>query len=110
MNQNQGDFSPICGLNRATRRIKRNDSSPRLGFPIQRYDMRHWLKLCLAFGVALAVAGCGGGRDDTVIIGIAGPITGGSAAFGAQLKRGGEQAIEDVNASGGILGKKIQSP
>src|SRR5262245_17504885 len=72
--------------------------------------MRHSVKLCLAFSVALAVAGCSGGGDDTVVIAIAGPITGGSAAFGAQLKRGTEQAIEDVNAAGGIQGKKIKTP
>jgi branched-chain amino acid transport system substrate-binding protein len=34
-------------------------------------------------------------------------MTGGSAAFGAQLKNGVEQAVEDINAAGGILGQKI---
>src|SRR5262245_52120560 len=72
--------------------------------------MRHWLKLGLACGVALALAGCGSGGDDTVKLAIAGPITGGSAAFGAQLKNGVEQAIEDINAAGGIQGKKLQAP
>ena len=42
-----------------------------------------------------------------VKIGVAGPITGGSAAFGAQLKNGAEQAVADINAAGGILGQKI---
>lgn len=42
-----------------------------------------------------------------VKVAIAGPITGSSAAFGAQLKSGAEQAIEDINAAGGILGQKI---
>ena len=41
-------------------------------------------------------------------LGVGGPITGGSAAFGAQLKNGTEQAVEDINAAGGILGQKIQ--
>src|SRR5205807_2208919 len=43
-----------------------------------------------------------------VKLGVAGPITGGSAAFGAQLKNGVEQAVTDINAAGGILGQKIQ--
>src|SRR5262249_15344992 len=43
-----------------------------------------------------------------VKLGVAGPITGGSAAFGAQLKNGVEQAVEDINAAGGILGQKNQ--
>ena len=40
-------------------------------------------------------------------LGVGGPITGGSAAFGAQLKNGVEQAVEDINAAGGILGQKL---
>jgi branched-chain amino acid transport system substrate-binding protein len=40
-------------------------------------------------------------------IAVAGPITGGSAAFGAQLKNGVEQAVADINAAGGILGQKL---
>ena len=39
--------------------------------------------------------------------GLAGPFTGQNAAFGAQLKNGAEQAITDINASGGILKQKI---
>jgi branched-chain amino acid transport system substrate-binding protein len=42
-----------------------------------------------------------------VNVGVAGPITGANAAFGAQLKNGVEQAAFDINASGGILGQKI---
>jgi branched-chain amino acid transport system substrate-binding protein len=41
-------------------------------------------------------------------LGVGGPMTGPSAAFGAQLKNGVEQAAEDLNAAGGILGQKLQ--
>lgn len=47
------------------------------------------------------------GANAQVKLGIGGPITGGAAAFGAQLKMGAEQAAEDINAAGGVLGKKI---
>ncbi|MGH6770412.1 MAG: ABC transporter substrate-binding protein, partial [Xanthobacteraceae bacterium] len=40
-------------------------------------------------------------------LGVGGPITGGAAAFGAQLKNGVEQAVADINAAGGILGQQI---
>jgi branched-chain amino acid transport system substrate-binding protein len=40
-------------------------------------------------------------------IGVAGPMTGGEAAFGRQMKNGAEQAVADINASGGVLGKKL---
>ena len=39
--------------------------------------------------------------------GVAGPLTGPNAAFGAQLKNGAEQAAADINAEGGIHGQKI---
>src|SRR2546421_2725339 len=67
--------------------------------------MKHWLTLGLAFGLGLAFAD---GASAQVKLGVAGPLTGGSAAFGAQLKNGVEQAVEDINAAGGILGQKIQ--
>jgi branched-chain amino acid transport system substrate-binding protein len=69
--------------------------------------MRHWLALGLAFSLGLAFADAASAQ---IKLGVAGPITGGSATFGAQLKNGVEQAIEDINAAGGILGQKIQSP
>jgi branched-chain amino acid transport system substrate-binding protein len=40
-------------------------------------------------------------------LGVAGPITGANAAFGAQLKNGVEQAVDDLNRAGGILGQQI---
>ncbi|EFG2885852.1 branched-chain amino acid ABC transporter substrate-binding protein, partial [Escherichia coli] len=43
-----------------------------------------------------------------IIIGVAGPITGPNAAFGAQFQRGAQQAAEDINAAGGILGQQIK--
>jgi branched-chain amino acid transport system substrate-binding protein len=41
-------------------------------------------------------------------IGVGGPMTGPDAVFGSQLRFGVEQAIEDINANGGILGKKLK--
>ncbi len=43
-----------------------------------------------------------------VKIGVVGPLTGPNAAFGAQLKTGADQAVADINAKGGVLGKPIQ--
>jgi branched-chain amino acid transport system substrate-binding protein len=59
-----------------------------------------------ALAVMLGLTFDGGARAE-VHMAIGGPITGGSAAFGAQLKNGVEQAVEDINAAGGILGQKI---
>jgi branched-chain amino acid transport system substrate-binding protein len=62
------------------------------------------------FWSSLAVAASLAAADSAaaqIKLGVAGPITGGSAAFGAQLKNGVEQAVEDINKAGGILGQKI---
>lgn len=59
-----------------------------------------------ALAVAASLASAGSALAQ-IKVGVAGPITGGSAAFGAQLKQGAEQAAEDINAAGGILGQKI---
>ena len=40
-------------------------------------------------------------------IAVAGPITGPNAAFGAQLRDGAVQAVADLNAKGGVLGKQV---
>jgi len=62
----------------------------------------------LAFGLTagLAIAATTGAQAE-VKLAVGGPITGGSAAFGAQLRNGVEQAVEDINAAGGILGQKL---
>jgi branched-chain amino acid transport system substrate-binding protein len=67
--------------------------------------MKKWLTFGLAFGLGLAFAQDASAQ---IKLGVAGPITGGSATFGAQLKNGTEQAVEDINAAGGILGQKLQ--
>jgi branched-chain amino acid transport system substrate-binding protein len=58
--------------------------------------------LALSFAVSLA-----GSASAQVKFGMAGPITGPSAATGAQMKNGVEQAVADINAAGGILGQKL---
>ncbi len=42
-----------------------------------------------------------------VKLAVGGPITGPSAATGAQMKNGVDQAAADINAAGGILGQKV---
>jgi branched-chain amino acid transport system substrate-binding protein len=67
---------------------------------------KHWLS-GVALIAALAFSGAANAEDKIIKMGVAGPITGANAAFGAQLVRGTTQAIEDINKAGGILGKQI---
>ena len=42
-----------------------------------------------------------------IIIGVAGPMTGGLAAFGEQIQNGTQIAVEQINEQGGLLGQKL---
>jgi branched-chain amino acid transport system substrate-binding protein len=59
----------------------------------------------VAVAAMFALAGTASAQ---IKVGVAGPITGPNAAFGAQLKNGAEQAAADINAKGGINGQKIE--
>src|SRR5579863_5983217 len=58
--------------------------------------------LCLVLALA------SGSAWAQVKIGVAGPITGANASFGAQLTTGVAQAVADINAAGGVLGQKLE--
>src|SRR5258708_37131372 len=60
----------------------------------------------VALGAALALTGTASAQD--ISIGVAGPMTGQYATFGTQLRNGAEAAVADINAAGGVLGKKLK--
>src|SRR5204863_2144548 len=66
--------------------------------------MKKLTALGLALGAAIVFAGT---AQAQIKVGMTGPVTGPNAAFGAQLKNGVDQAVEDINAGGGIMGQKI---
>ena len=67
------------------------------------------MKKSLMSAVALtALVAFGGSAWADILIGVAGPVTGPNAAFGAQLQKGAEQAAADINAAGGINGEQIK--
>ena len=58
------------------------------------------LAAIMAFGATAANA--------EIVIATAGPMTGQYASFGAQMKAGAEQAVEDINAAGGVNGEMLR--
>jgi branched-chain amino acid transport system substrate-binding protein len=58
--------------------------------------------LAAAFASAVGVA-----KAQDIEIAVVGPITGPAAALGEQMKRGAGMAVKDINAKGGVLGKKL---
>jgi branched-chain amino acid transport system substrate-binding protein len=64
----------------------------------------HWFSgVVLAAGMVFA----GTAHSADLLIGVAGPLTGPNAAFGAQLQNGAQMAADDINAAGGVLGMNI---
>lgn len=65
------------------------------------------------FPMALVMAAwagvCGSAQAQaSVKIAVAGPMSGGNASFGEQLRRGAQSAVDAVNQAGGINGKKLE--
>ena len=58
--------------------------------------------------LAMALAFCAGAvKAQDIAIAVVGPITGSNAALGEQMTRGAKMAVADINAKGGVLGKKL---
>src|SRR5258705_11988226 len=62
--------------------------------------------LCIIFAMVLAFGASAANAQD-IAIAVVGPITGSNAALGEQMTRGAKMAVADINAKGGVLGKKL---
>lgn len=59
--------------------------------------------------IFVLVAGCGGGSNDKeILIGEYSSLTGTAATFGTSTHNGLMIAVEELNAAGGVLGKKVK--
>ena len=77
--------------------------------------MKKFLSMSLIVAMTVAtLTGCGGGSTeekggaDTLKIGSMGPITGGAAYYGTEVKQGAQIAIDEINEAGGINGIKVE--
>ncbi|WP_300302498.1 ABC transporter substrate-binding protein [Ferrovibrio sp.] len=71
-------------------------------------NRRTWLKWSAAFGIAVAgLMGSGAQAQDTIKLGEMNSYKN-FAAFLEPYKKGWELAVEQINASGGLLGKKLE--
>jgi branched-chain amino acid transport system substrate-binding protein len=67
-------------------------------------------RLMVSAAVVISMLGAAGCRkaDNTIKIGIAGPMTGGIAKMGEDFRNAVTIAAEEWNAAGGVLGKKVE--
>ena len=61
----------------------------------------------LCFVMVLSVIGLAN-AEDVIKFGVHGPMTGPAAETGLAIKRASQLAMEEINAKGGILGKKLE--
>jgi branched-chain amino acid transport system substrate-binding protein len=72
-------------------------------------NRRYVLGLLGATAVALGAHGAApAAAQQEITIAVAGPITGQYAIFGEQMRRGAQMAVEDLNARGGVMGRKLR--
>ncbi len=62
----------------------------------------------LITGLSLTISGCQNGGSDEILIGHYGSLTGSQATFGISTDNGIKMAIEELNAAGGINGRKVK--
>ena len=65
------------------------------------------LRTSFLVAAAAALGLAAGSANAQIKIATAGPMTGPYASFGEQMARGAKMAVKDINAAGGVLGKKL---
>jgi branched-chain amino acid transport system substrate-binding protein len=74
--------------------------------------MRRWSGLPIVVALLLSVVtGCsqiGGGNSGNIVFGVSGPLTGPNAEYGQIWKKAFDIAVDEVNAKGGVKGRKIE--
>lgn len=75
--------------------------------------MKHITKIVSMVMVVLMLAACfvacgDKGGEDEYVIGMSGPLTGGTSIYGTAVKNSAEMAIEEINAAGGLNGVKFR--
>ncbi len=60
--------------------------------------------------IAAAILGLAGisSAADNIKIGVTGPFTGGSSSMGVSMRDGVKLAVDEINKSGGVIGRKLQ--
>ena len=75
--------------------------------------MSFTLAATVAVGSMLSLASCGEKNNytkdnETIKIGVSGPLTGGAAKYGVAVKNSAQMAVDEINAAGGLDGMKFE--
>src|ERR1700730_13352201 len=70
-----------------------------------RMGRRHFLALAC---IAVALCPLTAAAEETIKIGFPMPLSGPTAVYGVPINKGAEMAVADINAKGGVLGRKLE--
>jgi branched-chain amino acid transport system substrate-binding protein len=59
-------------------------------------------------GMTACGSGSSGGGGGEIVLGMIVPTSGGEAASGTNMRNGAQLAVDEINAAGGVLGKKLK--
>jgi branched-chain amino acid transport system substrate-binding protein len=65
---------------------------------------RIWAAAFIAAGLIPSAAGA----EDTIKIGFPMPLSGPASVYGVPITKGAEMAVQEINAKGGVLGRKLE--
>ncbi len=71
--------------------------------------MNRFTPLAAALGLAAGMMLSAGASAQTIKVGVAGPFTGALTQYGTMVKEGVDTAMEQINASGGVLGRQLEA-
>jgi branched-chain amino acid transport system substrate-binding protein len=105
----------VCSFRETNVRLNQQTATTRLGINSRAEEIRNVkVKLILLAGALVALA-CRPGREaqttdatGDIPVGVYGALTGSEAAFGTSTVQGARIAADEINAAGGINGRKIQ--
>ena len=79
--------------------------------PVKGYTAAVWLLAAAVLSSTVACERKSGGAADTtgdILVGFYGSLTGDGASFGQSSREGAELAVDELNAAGGVLGRKLR--
>ena len=65
------------------------------------------LCMCLCMVVGM-LAACGGKKNDKIVIGVTGPLTGAASIYGIAVRNSAQMAVDEINEAGGLNGIEFE--
>lgn len=75
---------------------------------MRRRSIKHLLSILLIAVFLVGMSGCAGKDENTILVGVLAPLSGSEAFYGNDMVQSYQLAVDEINAAGGVLGKKLK--